>query len=160
MKSVMPYIYILVGFLVGFLVGAAPGHEVGFPLQRFGYDLLAFVVILLYMWFERTSHKRHLSRWRNLRRRSRLYFVLYYYILARAIPILLLLAVLINTKLRPAPQSVYVLVFTSAIALVGFVLVGNQEWSTCESDFSIQSMEEAARRLKETGAGVTGGGAV
>ncbi len=159
MKNVMPYIYMLMGFLVGFMVGAAPEHTTGFPLQRFGYDLVAVAVILLYMWFERTSHNRHASRWQSHRRRGRLYFVLSNYIVARAIPIVFILIMLINSRLHLTIQSIYVLIFTAGIALVAFTLLGYQEWSTCEADFSVQSMKEAAQRLKETGEDLAGGGA-
>ena len=159
MKNVMPYIYLLMGFLVGFMVGTAPEHTTGFPLQRFGYGLVAIAVILLYMWFERTSHNRHVSRWQSHLRRGRPYFVLSHYIVGRAIPILLILIMLISSRVHLNIESVYVLIFTAGVALAAFVLLGMQEWSRCEADISIQSMKDTAQRLKETGSDITGGGA-
>ncbi len=154
----MPYIYMLMGFLVGFMVGAEPQHTVGFPLQRFGYVVVALLVILLYLWFERTSHDRHLLKWENHRRRGRRNFVLFHYVVARAIPILLISTVPINSRVHLARQSIYVLVFTSCIALVALTFVGYQEWSACESDFSVRSMKEAAQRFKESGSDLASGG--
>ena len=159
MKNALPYIYVVMGFLAGFMVGAAPQHANGFPLERLAYYLASVVVILLYMWFERTSHNRHVSKWPSHRRRSRLHFVLSHYILARAIPILLILTVLINSRLHPTMESVYVLIFTGVIALFAFTFLGYQEWSACEADYSVQSLRETAQRVKETRAGVAGGGA-
>ena len=158
MKNVMPYIYLLMGFLVGFMVGAAPEHATGFPLHKLGYDLVAVAVILLYMWFERTSHNRHLSRWQSHRTRGRFYFVLSHYIVARTIPILSILILLINPRLRLTIESIYMLIITACLALAAFVLLGYQEWATCEADFSVQAMKDAAQRLKETGSDLAGGG--
>ena len=159
MKNAMPYIYMVMGFLVGFVVGAAPQEASGFPFQRFGYFLVAIVMIVLYLWFEKTSHSRHMSKWQSRQRRGRLYFIFSHYIVARAIPILLIFIGPINSRLRLAMDSVHILIFTSAIALFAFGLLGYQEWSTCQADFSVQSLREAAQRAKETRSDFAGGGA-
>ena len=159
MKNAMPYIYMVMGFLVGFVVGAAPLETSGFPFQMFGYFLVAIVVIALYLWFEKTSHSRHLSKWQSHQRRGRLYFVLSHYIVARAIPILFVFIFPVSSRVHIAVDSVRVLIFTSAIALFAFALLGYQEWSTCQADFSVQSLKEAAQRAKETRSDFAGGGA-
>lgn len=158
MKNAMPYIYLIMGFLIGFVIGATSQEASGFPIGRLGYFLVAVVVILLYMWLEKTSHSRHISKWQSHRKKGRLYFILSYYIGARAVPILLIFILPVSFKVNLTGDSVEVLILTGIIALAVFGLLGRQEWARCQADFSVQALKETSERAKDIRSHLPGSG--
>ncbi len=158
MKNAISLIYLIMGFLVGFVVGATQQKAMGFPLERLGYFLIAIIVIILYVWFENTSHDRHISKWESHRRRGKLYFILSHYIVARAIPILLIFNLPLSSLVNLTSESIHVLILTAFIAIVVFILLGYQEWSRCQTEFSVKLLRDAAQHAKETRSDPPGGG--
>ncbi len=149
MQNIKAYSYLVIGFLAGFMLGVLPEEAGGFPLQRLGYFVAAIIVILLYNWFESTSHRRHMSKWESHRNRGKAYFVISHYVAARAIPVFLIFIIPLDLRVHLTGVSVQVLAFTAFIALVAFVLLGYQEWSRCESECSVRALREAAQRVRE-----------
>lgn len=158
MKNAMPYIYMIMGFIVGFVAGTAPQEGGGFPLGKLGYSLAALVVILLYIWLEKSSHSRHILKWQSHQKRGRSYFVLSHYIVARAIPILLIFILPVSFNVKFTGDSVHVLMLTSLVALVIFGFLGRQEWARCQAEFSIDSLKETAERAKDIRSHLPGSG--
>lgn len=159
MKNVIAYVYLVIGFLAGFMLGILPHESSGFPLQRLGLFAIAVVIILSYVWFENGSHGRHMSRWEKHRSRGRVYFITSHYILGRAVPVLLIFILPFASTVNFARDSIRVLIFTAAIALIAFGLLGLQEWGRCQSDFSMQLLRDAAQRAKEGKPGLDVGSA-
>lgn len=159
MKNVIAYIYLVIGFLAGFMLGILPRESSGFPLLKLGFFAIAIVIILSYVWFENTSHARHMSKWGKHRSRGRVYFIVSHYILGRAVPVLLIFMLPLASRVNFEGDSTRVLIFTAAIALIAFGLLGLHEWAQCQSDFSVQLLRDAAQRVKEGRPGFDGGSA-
>ena len=138
------------GFLLGFVCGMLPQKEPGIPYSRIGYFFVTLVLIMLYNWFEGTSHKRHLSRWLDHHKKGKGYFILTHYVLGRAIPILFLFSIPLFLRVDFGVDAIKLLICISVLVFNTFIYFGRQEWSSCEEDFSIQMVREAAERIKQS----------
>ncbi len=156
MKNGMSYVYLFIGLFIGFIVGSAPQGAAGFALHRLVIFVIAIVLILLYIWFENTSHVRHMSKWESHQRRGKTYFVISHYIIARAIPIVVILIAPLGSEVKFTGDAILVLIFTAFVALAAFIALGLREWSGCQTDFSVRLLRREAERLREAGAGVAG----
>lgn len=111
--------------------------------------LIGFIGGFLFSLYEKTSHERHLVKWSNCRKKGSFYFVTIHYVLGRAVPPAVLVALTslwgsINAGVDSGFQfkSIFVLL------VVTFASLGVLEWWKCQEECSVSSMKESAEEIK------------
>lgn len=121
------------GNWVGIVVSVLAGEAVG-------------VIFLL---FEKTSHKRHVMKWDTHRRRGRLYFVVIHYVLIRGM-LLAILCAFIPFFVFKVGANIGLMgaLLVTLLVLGTFAYVGTIEWQRCQEDFSVILMNKEVENMR------------
>jgi len=158
MNKARSYGYLIIGVLLGFALGVSSLSESTVTYEKLGYFLGALVLAFFYQWFEEGSHARHLAKWTIHRQQGALYFITAYYVLARAISILVIFSLPLWLKLNPTPDVLLITILTGIITLFAFAFLGHQEWGRCQEDFDIQTLRDLAKQPINPTSVMHGGG--
>lgn len=109
------------------------------------------IFLLAYLWWrmENRQHQKNLEEWGSIRRDGRTHFILWRYILRRGgVIVLVVFGLFFKTFVLTYPVLV-VLSATLLLMAVTLVLMGNEEWKTCEREFEILTLRRAAEQSRK-----------
>ncbi len=139
-------------YLLGLSMGLLIGYEMGIaalPWSLVVPVVVAWFLVPIVIWsIGGRSHRARINRWDYLRTQGVWRFVLMHYVLYLGVPVSLLVYLWVISLVELARLRLELLPFIVIPTMVGFIIMGYQEWSECEREFQEVRLRKMMDRLR------------
>ena len=143
------FFYFFFGLLCGFLLGASLDKDASITVGKVLFALVVIVIAVFSRRIESLAHKHHMQKWSALQSRGQFYFILTRYVLLRGSVFVIILV----GPLMPALDHSALVLTILALAFVPLAVmlsyVGHEEWLTCEQDYQVMVLRQAAEDARQ-----------